>query len=852
MRKMLQIGVVSLEVIATGSAFGQAAAPAAPASAPTQAPAATPDDTVVLQRVTVTAQKREQTLQDVPISVSVTTPDTIQKAHIVDLIDLQSVVPSLKVQQFNAVGQTNFIIRGFGNGAGNDGIESSVGVFVDGVYRSRTSSALDDLPEIERVEVLRGPQSTLFGKNVSAGAINIVTAKPQFTFGGSGWVDVGNFHAVQERATITGPLTDTLAVRLSASNNDRKGYEHNVVTGDDVDDRDRQSIRADLLWKPDADLEARVIVDWNRIHETCCGVVSLQNGPATQFIGAPSPYGLGKTVGDPTHPYGDDIVFNTDPTNRLSGRGASAQVDWKTGIGTLTSITANRRQTNASTQDVDFTGADLANKVQASDISTLTQELRLASKPGSDVQWMVGGFLQHEKLHTGVDTTFGHDMRAYADGLSGQVPAALLGALPAPLQAALAGQSNIYALELLQGLVTPTITPGGTYFQAGQGILDHYTMRQDSSSLFGNADWNVTDNLTLTGGLAYLTDRKRAASDVTLTDKFSALDLQDVPQFGALGLPPNLYGPLGALQFFYGDTANHAPVNFPNADESGELKGSKLTKALRANYDFGSWSAYAGWSTGWKAGAYNLSSDSRPPDADGIGRTAGPENVSNIEAGIKAETRKGYLTLAVFDQAIKGFQSNAYTGTGYSLVNAGKESTRGFELDGAYRPAGWLALTGSATFLDAKYDSFTHAPCVSFDTARCPVDPSTGLSPAFRDLSGQRPAGIPKWSLSASATVNQPLGGGLTGFVRAEYDFTSKTQLIETVPANLSTYGQNNVNASLGVESKPGHWSASLWARNLFDDRQMVGVFPTVAQTGSYSGFPNAPRMFGVTLGTKF
>ena len=839
MRKILQIGVVSLEVIATGAAFGQAVPPAVAASA------AEPDD---VQRVTVTAQKREQTLQDVPISVSVTNADTIGKAHIVDLIDLQSVVPSLKVAQFNAVGQTNFVIRGFGNGAGNDGIESSVGVFVDGVYRSRTSSALDDLPEIERVEVLRGPQSTLFGKNVSAGAINIVTAKPQFKFGGSASLDIGNYHALQERATVTGPLSDTVAVRLSASNNDRNGYLRNEVTGNDVDNRDRQSFRGDLLWNPNADVQARVIVDYNRIHETCCGVVSLQNGPATQFIGA----GLGKAVGDPTRVFANDIVFDTDPTNRLSGKGASVQLDWKTAVGTITSITADRKQSNASTQDVDFTGADLANKNQANDISTFTQELRLASNGDGAFHWMVGGFLQKEKLHTGVDTTFGTDMRAYANGLSGQVPAALLGALPAPLQAALTGQSNVYALELLQSLVTPTITPGSTYFQPGQGILDHYAMKQDSASLFGNADWNVTDNLTLTGGLAYLTDRKRAASDVTLTDKFSQLNLQDVPQFGAIGLPPNLYGALGALQFFYPDTANHAPVNFPNANESGELKGSKLTEALRANYDFGSWSAYAGWSTGWKAGAYNLSSDSRPPDANGIGRTAGPENVTNLELGLKTESRKGYFTLAVFDQAIKGFQSNAYTGTGYSLVNAGKESTRGVELDGAYRPTGWLALTGSATYLDAKYDSFTHAPCVSFDTARCPVDPATGLTPPFRDLSGQRPAGIPTWSLSTSATLSQDFGSGLTGFVRAEYDFSSKVQLIETTPANLSTYGQKNVNASLGVDNKPQHWSVALWARNLFDQRTMIGTFPTVAQAGSYSGFPNAPRTFGVTLGTKF
>ena len=268
-----------------------------------------------------------------------------------------------------------------------------------------------------------------------------------------------------------------------------------------------------------------MIVDYNRIHETCCGVVSLQNGPATQFIGAASPNGLGKAVGDPAHVFSDNIVFNTDPVNRLSGKGASAQVDWKTAVGTITSITAERKQTNASTQDVDFTGADLADKIQANDIATFTQELRLASNlvRTAAFHWMLGAFLQKEKLHTGVDTTFGTDMRAYADGLSGQVPAALLGALPAPLQAALTGQSNIYALELLQ-------SPGHAHDHAGLHLLPgragHPRPLHDEAGRRTRCSatpiWNVTDNLTLTGGLAYLTDRKRAASDVTLTDKFSA------------------------------------------------------------------------------------------------------------------------------------------------------------------------------------------------------------------------------------------------------------------------------------------------------------------------------------------
>lgn len=799
----------------------------------------------------ITSTKREQTLREVPISVAVTTAATLEKSHVRDLIDLQTTVPSLKVAQYNAVGQTNFIIRGFGNGAGNDGIESAVGVFVDGVYRSRTSSALDDLPEIQRIEVLRGPQSTLFGKNVSAGAINIVTAPPQFKFGGSASVDFGNYNLRQQRFTVTGPLSDSVAARISGSHNERDGYLRNDTTGNDVNDRNRSSLRADVLWKATDELSVRVIGDYNKIKETCCGVVSLYNGPATQFIGAAPPFGLGKPVSDPDKKFDDHIVFNTDPTNRLSGQGVSAQADWKTAAGTLTSITAQRKQTNSSVQDVDFTGADLSYKNQSNDIATFTQELRFASRGDGPARWLLGGFYQKEKLNTGVDVAYGPGLRGYADGLSGQVPAALLAALPPALQAALAGRSNIYALELLQGLVTPSIRPGSTYFQAGQGINDHYTMTQDSYSVFGNLDYDLTDRLTLTGGLAYLRDRKRAQSKVVLTDSFAALNLQSVPQFPLIGLPGNLYGPLGGLQFFYGNSPEHAPVNYPNANESGTLKGDKLTKTLRAAYDFGLVNTYATYATGWKAGAYNLSSDSRPP-TNGVGRSAEPENVSVIELGLKSEFRRGYVTLAVFDQTTKGFQSNAYTGTGYSLVNAGKQSTRGFEFDAAWQPIPWLALTGAATYLDAKYDSFQQAPCVSYDTVRCPTDPATGLTPNFRDLSGDRPAGIPRWSLSTTFTLTHDFGEGLSGFLRGEYNYASKTQLSETTPPELSTWGQNNVNASLGLINKPAHWEVILWARNLTNHRTMVGAFPTVAQSGSYSGFPNAPRMYGVTLGTRF
>lgn len=807
-----------------------------------------------METITVTASKRVAPLEEVPISVSVTDAKTIERAVVRDLIDLQTIVPSLQVQQFNAVGQTNFIIRGFGNGSGNDGIESSVGVFVDGVYRSRLSSAIGDLFGLERIEVLRGPQSTLFGKNVSAGAINILTEKPQFTSHSTGEISLGNYNRYLVRASVTGPVSDNLAFGLSATGQVRDGYLTNTTTGNDVNDRRRGSVRGDLLWEPSVGVSARVIGDYNEIKETCCGVVSIYNGPATQFIGAAPPFGLGRPIGNPADKFNKTIIFNTDPTNKLSDGGISAQVDlWKRDVAALTSITAWRNQKNASTQDVDFTGANLANKNQSNSISMVSQELRLASDGKGPFTWLVGGFLMKEKIKsTGVNTTYGTEIRAYADGLSGRVPAALLAALPATLRAALTGKSNIYALEFLQSLVTPSITPGSTYFQAGQGISDFYSMDDTAFSTFGNVSYKFAKRLTITGGLGYLGDRKEARSNVVLTDKFSLLNLQNVPQFAALGLPPSLYGALGGLQFFYANTLNHGPVNFPNANESGKLSGHQLTKSLNVTYNLGRANMYASYNTGWKAGAVNLSSDSRPPDVNGVGRTADPEDVTAYELGLKSVFGGGFFNLALFHQSIDGFQSNLYTGTGYQLVNAGKTTIRGVEMDVAYRPATWLALTGAATYLEPTYNSFTKAPCVSYDTVRCPINPATGLTPNFRDLSGQRPAGIPTWVVSPSASLSHQFSR-VSGYLRGDYYYVSAVHLTESTPPDISTYGKNTFNASMGIVFPgPHQYEVMLWGRNLTNDKSIAATFPTVAQTGSYSGFPIQPALYGVAFLTKF
>lgn len=886
------------ELLAASAIALIAAMPAVAQTAPTDTASAAPQETSDgSDDIVITATKRAQSLQDVPISVSVTSADTVEKARIVDLIDLQTIVPSLKVSQFNALGQTNFTIRGFGNGNGNDGIESSVGVFIDGVYRSRSAAALDDLPEIERIEVLRGPQSTLFGKNVSAGAISIVTKKPSFDWGGKLELTAGNYGAMLGKASISGPIGETVAFRVSGSVNQRDGFFRNITTGSDVTDRNRWSVRGDLLWEPSSDFSIRIIGDYNLIRERCCGVTSIYNGPRTLAIGAPvAAGGLGAPIANTADIFSRNVIFNTNPVNRLVGKGVSAQMDWNVGFAKLTSITAYRNQVNQSDQDVDFTGADIVTNKTGNNIKTFTQEIRLASDNDGPFSWLIGGFYQHEILDTGRNVTYGRDARAYVNALSGG-PAGLLAGLE----------------SLLAATGDTSYVPGSTFFARGTGISDFYRLKQDSFSIFGQADYKI-GKLTLTGGIAYLNDRKAAASNVVLTDRFSQLNLSNIPRLGLLPfaalptslsgcllqkgfnpastagrVPVNLFGaslgaslpgpgtapcPLSApgvnpfalngLQFFYGDTANHAPVNFPNASESGILKGDKFTYAARAAYDFGPVNVYVSYSTGWKAGAYNLSSDSRPP-LNGVGRSAAPESVTVYEAGLKAKFQGGYFNLAVFKQSIKGFQSNAFTGIGYSLVNAGEESVKGFEVDAAYAPTKWLSLNGAATYLDPKYDSFTGAACVAYDTVRCPLNPATGLRPSFRDLTGQKPAGIPTWSVSGAATLSHNFGD-IGVYLRGEYDYISKFQLSETTPPSLSTYGFETVNASFGIASKKEQLELMLWVRNLTKNNALISTFPTVAQDatytyngstyvysqGSYSGYPNSPRTYGVTLRKSF
>lgn len=845
---------VSIAALSTG-AFAQTTPAAAPA-----------DDEVEV--VIVTATKRETTLQSVPVAVSVTSAQTIAQAQVRDLNDIQTLVPSLRVSTNQSSSNATFIIRGFGNGANNAGIEPSVAIFIDGVYRSRAGAAIGDLPNLQRVEVLRGPQSTLFGKNASAGVISLVTREPKFEFGGSAELSYGNFNAIVAKADITGPLSEHAAGALSFGYNSRDGYVENLGLGSLINDRNRWNTRADLLIRPNDNLKVRVIADYDYLDELCCAVSNVLSGPASAAIKA-----IGGRIVE-NSAFGDQVFSDVPPVNTVENKGISMQVDYDFGNLSFTSISAFRNSIGESDGDVDFTSAGLASAYNNIDIDTLTQEFRLTSDYDGPVNFLLGAYLFKEKIGQTQGVVYGKDFRNYVFALTG-------------------GASS--PIALIEGALG---FPAGTFQKAGTGTTERMGIENDAQSVFGTVDFKLNDAITLTGGFNHTRDAKKAFLDITATDTFAAVDLnafgfgfyagQLTPIIGAAnaqavarsiagvrcpaiqppGLPTcNAFLGLTAVQF------QRPFLNIPNAVENGRSKDEGTTYSARVAWTINdNFNAYASYATGFKATSFNLSRDSRPSPADfipgnaitnpapsrirtaglaltnlGTGtRFAGPEEATVIEIGVKARFPKGAFNLTVFDQQIDGFQSNVFTGTGFILANAGTQSTRGVEFDATYRPIRPLVLTFAATYLDPLFDDFKGG--------------------AYGDYSGLTPAGISEFTYNASATYVQPVGNGNRITYRADYFWTSETQLSQGLnlnsaaafpnpaarnAANLAaavpyTFQPISLNASISYATAGG-WEFTAWSRNLTDERYLTTIFDSVAQDGSISGYPSPPRFYGAS-----
>ncbi len=865
MKRIHFAGASLLALAAATPSFAQGAAQPAPQ-------AAEAEDTNA--DIIVTASKRAQTLQDTPISVAVASAQQIEQSQIRDLIDLQTLVPSLKVGQLQSSANTNFIIRGFGNGANNIGIEPSVGVFIDGVYRSRSAAQIGDLPNIERVEVLRGPQSTLFGKNASAGIISIVTAEPQFKFGGQIEASYGNYNAVVVKGSITGPISETVAVSLAGNYNRRDGYARYVNLNQENNNRNRYGVRGQILFQPSSDFKIRIIADYDKIDEVCCTVANLLDGPTGNAVRALG----GQIVSNQPNSY--NSYANFPSSNKIDNYGVSAQIDWRVADAlSLTSISSYRGVKTNTNADSDFTSADLIGQnANQTKIDTFTQELRLATSFDGPLNFLAGVFYFNEKIHTENQLTFGKDFKNYANLLSG---------------------GGYSASEPALRSVNPGL-PAGTFGGQGQGRFEKYDYRNEAVSLFGQVDFEITRGLTATAGFNYTNDRKNVVSNNTFTDVFSSIDLDasvaalrngGIAQTvaGFIGLPAGSFAsaaqvagfaaanPAGFAAIQAGVNAQVNPLlglkplqfippflNFPNAVEDGKTKDNNFSYTLRLSYKFNSnLSTYATYATGFKASSWNLSDGSRPFARDFIPgspvnnpapsairtaglalnnltvgtRYAGPEDATVYEAGLKGNFKGFSFNLAIFKQILKGFQSNVFVGTGFVLSNAEKQSTQGFELDASLSPVRALNFTASVTYLDPLFDQFTLGSA---------FNATNNVGAAV--LTGFKPSGISEWSIAVGTTYTAELSDAIKAIFHVDYDHASSFIIAQGLPYKASP---ETLNGSVTLAMRNG-LELSVWGRNLTEPKFNPVIFPGVAQSGTLSAYPSPPKTYGVSARFKF
>lgn len=805
--------------------------------------------------VITTATKRQQTLQETPVAVSVTSAEVIENAKILDISDLQSVVPSLRVTQLQTSANTNFIIRGFGNGANNAGIEPSVGVFIDGVYRSRSAAAIGDLPKLQRVEVLNGPQNTLFGKNASAGVVSVVTAAPSFEQ--EGYVEGGltNYNGYLLKGYYTNAVSENAAFSIGGGFNKRDGYVEAALDGvEDSNDRNRFNVRGQFLIEPSDRTTIRLIGDYSNIDEVCCAVTAVQiNGALPSEQAGSAIQALGGQLPDPNNPFAYRHFVNDPGQNEVNDYGVSAHLDMDFDAFTLTSITSFRHNDYLANYDADYNSLRFLDVNIDQEVDTFTQEVRLTSPGGEQIDWMVGGYYFKEDVVGNGGLKYGEDLRPYIDLLAG-------------------GAATLGGIEQLYGQAP------GTFFSENVRTTELFEQDNTTYSIFGNVDFNINERLTATVGLNYTNDEKDVTGRTLNNDVFSSIDFDTTPTvFGisfvdfnianAVGIAPTQAsidgfraaapGTYAAVQAGVLDAISglrplqfQPPfLDFPNAIEDGTSSDDNVSYTARLAYEVNDdINVYASYATGFKSTSWNLSRDSRPfpsdqaaieaspleqPNQNYTTRFAGPEEAKVFEIGMKTKFDAGSFNITAFSQTIEGFQSNTFLGTGFALANAGEQKTVGVEFDTLLRPYDYLTFTFAGTLLDPVYESFVNAPA--------------------GDLSGQQVAGVPEVSLATSITFNNEFANGVGWFLRGDHQYESEVQVVENIAAAIDQPMRtiNQFNFAGGLEFDNG-LELQGFVRNAFNDEYLLSAFPGVAQSGVINGYATAPRTYGVTLRKNF
>jgi iron complex outermembrane recepter protein len=713
---LLSAGMVAF----TTPAFAQTTTTAG-AAAQDPAAAAAPDNGNG-QEIIVTATGRRQILQDVPLAVTAVGGESMQNSGANDIRQLNQLAPSLLVSSTGTEANGSARIRGIGTVGDNPGLESSVAVFIDGVYRSRSGIGLNELGEVERVEVLRGPQGTLFGRNASAGLIHVITRRPEFNFGGYAELTYGNYDYVRAAMGVTGGITEQVAIRLDASYSSRDGFyrvvNHSATTESSVNDRDRLFIRGQLLYEPSDALSIRFIGDYTTRNESCCGAVYVGTDetfdptpgvPGDFAVRQPGAGGSpdGNRIIDVLTSLGGIIPSRGDPYNRqiaitpgttyqgnTTDWGLSMQADWDLGGANLTSITAYRSYISYSPSDTDYTNVDILRRNDDDNsfrqFHTFSQELRLqGSAFGGHLDWLVGGYFASEKLHVRDNLIFGSQYGAFA---SCRLVATINPnpALRNPAAPGCLSPTGIATLNGAFGAAAPVFIAGlnrlSTVNNVGDNVANY---GQDSTNwaIFTHNIINITDTLSVTLGARYTHESKDFDANFNNTNTACPTQQAFFAPFltgGATPLPASLQALAAGVVNLTCQGNSSSSLNALNlSDHRGE--GEWTGTGVLSWKPIHSLLVYASYSRGYKAGGFNLdrSALGQPIFAPGDVRNIGgrgaafgvanlqfdPETVNALEAGFKLTTRHFTLNVAAFRQRFSNFQLNTFNGSVFLVQN---------------------------------------------------------------------------------------------------------------------------------------------------------------------------------------
>ncbi|MEL7727933.1 TonB-dependent receptor [Citromicrobium bathyomarinum] len=905
--------------IALGALAGSLAMPHAAALAQDSAEPQTATEDVADQlnegpTIVVTAQGRTQELTDVPVAVNVVSAEELRNSGAADIRELNQVAPSLLVSSTGNESNGSARIRGIGTVGDNPGLESSVAVFVDGVYRSRSGNALSELGPIDRVEVLRGPQGTLGGRNSSAGLINIYTAPPEFEFGGYGAFTYGNYDAIKVEGGVNLPLGETLAARVDGVYFEREGFYNDVVNDVKVNNRDRYLVRGQLLFEPSDTISARLTADYSKKDEACCAATFVQPSfaPLARLaddvppVSAEAKFDYPGSNTDPLTSTSNPIVpillalgqnplaLTQDTFNRdiyvSAGRsyagetedyGVGLELNWDLGGAELTSITGYREYSNFQASDTDYTQVDILYRAPgenagAREFRTFSQELRLQGEAfDGTLDWLIGGYFANEKLETRDNLRFGTQYGAFAPC---RVVNAINTALASPSSSGCISAGGRAVVAPLLGPASPLIFAGldnlATINDLGS-TTDVYNQESNNFAVFTHNIINITDALNLTLGVRYTSETKdfdaAFGNDNTVCPTNRAL-LSPLLGTAADALASGII----SLSCQGNSTSELDGVTLSDSRDEDEFTGTAVISYKPTDRLL----TYASYSRGYKAGGFNLDRSALQTSpvvgnpaitGDTANLQFGQETVDAFEIGAKYDGRNFTLSLAGFYQEFSNFQLNTFNGSAFVVQNV---NSCGTDLSGADQDAS--AATGScnpddiqpgvvakgveaelslrpARYLTTNF-GLTYAD-TKYEDNLIGDDSGAPLDPALRLLPGDNLSNAPEITATASVSYTPPLGdSGLSGLFYLNTRMTSDYNTGSDLLYGKEQDGFILVNGRIGVRGPDEKWAIEVWAQNLFDQDYTQVAFntPFVAEQQTYSAYLAEPRTYGVTVRAGF